>query len=63
MGFLMKTMLVSLIVLAAVYGIWWIFVKYSLLTIGTFTFIVISLFVISGLAIALMKANSNGGGA
>ena len=54
MGFLLKMIGASLFVLLAIYGIWWVFVKYSILTIFSFTFIVISILVLSGLGVSLM---------
>jgi hypothetical protein len=54
-GFIIKTIGIALLVLGALYGVWWIFIKYSILTIFSFVFIVVSLFVISGLGIALMN--------
>ena len=52
---LLKIIGVALIVLGAIYGIWWVFVKYSLLTIFTFSFIVVAVVVLSGLTVSLLK--------
>ena len=55
MGFIGKTIMIALAVIGALYGVWYVFVKYSILTIFSFIFIVISLIIISGLGVALMN--------
>lgn len=55
MKFLLKMIGIAVFVFGAIYGIWWVFIKYSFLSIFTFLFIVLSIVVLSGLGVALMN--------